>query len=436
MPRLTPPFSTGEACLISNGEAHQVVWFIDYADNAENASRRVRDVIVLSIEKFAGLGLVFAVRFFPKKGSESAELAARAAIAAHHQDRFPEMHEALFEAKPPYDVALLCRMAGKIGLDVKRFEADLRSDETTQRLQSDIASARASSAIPHTPMLFIDGVMFEGAWDDEAIIEAIERPLGVRLELASTAFFRWAASNGLVLIVSTIAALAAVNLGWYESYETLRQVTAGLSAGSWSFSLSLEMWINEALMALFFLVVGLEIKRELVDGELSDPRNAAMPLIGALGGMLVPALIFYVATAGTAAVRGWGVPTATDIAFTLGILALLGDRVPTSLKVFVAALSILDDLGAIVVIALFYGQGFHADAFFVALTVFALMIVLNKGKIYARAPYAFLAVVLWYFLYQSGVHATLAGVLTAAAIPARSSANLHGNCTSTTNYAT
>jgi NhaA family Na+:H+ antiporter len=159
---------------------------------------------------------------------------------------------------------------------------------------------------------------------------------------------------------------------------------------------------------------------------LSDPARAALPIIGAIGGMVVPALIFAAINWGLPSQHGWGVPMATDIAFTLGILALLGDRVPTSLKVFVSALAIADDLGAILVIAIFYGEGFHGQPFAIAVAIFALMMGLNRGRIYARIPYLILGVALWYFVHESGLHATLAGVLTAAAIPSRRSANIRG----------
>ena len=424
MSRLSPAYSSETAFTLRAGKRHQVVWFADYADDA---TRRVRDVLLRSIDRFEGMDIAFAVRFFPNGPQEKGgEIAARAAIAAAQQDRFADMHQALFATGHTYSRASIIELAQQLGLDPGRFETDLDSAETTDRLARDVASARASAAIPHTPMLFIEGTLFEGAWDDESILEAIERPLGVRIELASTSFFRWAASSGFVLVLATIAALAMVNLGFQESYERLRETSAGIFAGDWNLALSLDLWVNDALMACFFLLVGIEIKRELVDGELSDPKSAALPLIAALGGMIAPAAIYALINRGAPTVHGWGGPMATDIAFTLGILALLGSRVPTSIKVFVSALAIADDLGAIVVIALFYGHGFHLAAFIAAVIVFAVMLVLNAGRIYSRTPYIILGLLLWYFVYESGLHATLAGVLTAAAIPSRRSAHIEG----------
>ncbi len=179
-------------------------------------------------------------------------------------------------------------------------------------------------------------------------------------------------------------------------------------------------------MALFFLIVGIEIKRELVDGELSTLSSAALPLIAAIGGMLVPAAVYALVNWGEPTIKGWGIPMATDIAFTLGILALLGDKIPTSLKVFVSALAIADDLGAIIVIAVFYGHGFQMDQFLFACLVFSFMITLNIGRVYTPTPYLILGAILWYFTHESGLHATLAGVLTAIAIPSRPSAQIKG----------
>ena len=193
-------------------------------------------------------------------------------------------------------------------------------------------------------------------------MEAVERPLGVRLHLASQDFFHWASSAGLVLVLATLAALVFANVGFHDLYEEIRETLVGLSFGARTFRLPLEAWINDGLMALFFLLVGIEIKREIVAGELSDLSRAALPLVGALGGMLVPALVYAAFNAGTPSAAGWGVPMATDIAFTLGLMAVLGRRVPATLTVFVSALAIADDLGAILVIALFYSAGHRARA--------------------------------------------------------------------------
>jgi len=182
----------------------------------------------------------------------------------------------------------------------------------------------------------------------------------------------------------------------------------------------LHHWVNDALMAVFFFVVGLEIKRELVEGELRDPRTAAMPAIAALGGMVVPALLFVLVSAGTAGSRGWGIPMATDIAFAIGVVALLGQRVPASLKLFLLTLAIVDDIGAILVIGVFYSSGLEPRFLLAALALVAVIVLLNRAGVVWVAPYLVVGAALWLATYASGVHATLAGVVLGLLTPARS----------------
>ncbi len=420
--QLRPEIGPVDFKLVSGGDI-SIVSFVDYTDTAV---RRLRDVFGRSVERIRDLGPTVVIRFFlGEHAGEGARIAASAAIAAHRQGRFAEMHRALYTlAADAYTEAEVTALAGRIDLDMARFAADMHAPETAAKLDADQKSARDSSAVPHVPMMFIDGRRYDGVWDDTAILEAMERPFGVRVGMASEDFFRWAASAGLVLILATFAALAFVNLGGAATYERWSDTLAGFRFGDLTFDLTVEAWINDGLMALFFLVVGIEIKRELVNGELSSLEKAAVPLLGALGGMLFPALIFYAINRGLPTAHGWGVPMSTDIAFTLGILTLLGNRVPTSLKVFVSALAIADDLGAIVVIALFYGEGIDLGALVPAGVIFAAMMALSAGRVYQRLPYLLLGAVLWFFVHESGLHATLAGVLTAAAIPSRRPANV------------
>ena len=216
------------------------------------------------------------------------------------------------------------------------------------------------------------------------------------------------------------------NFGLHSAYVDFRETPLGLRFGEFVFAMPLEAWINDGLMSVFFLIVGIEIKRELIDGELSDASTAALPLFGALGGMLVPALIYATINHGETGAHGWGVPMATDIAFTLAILALLGDRVSIALKVFVSALAIADDLGAILVIAVFYGDAFDPLNLLWAVLVFGTMMILNRGSVYSQTPYLLLGIFLWAFIHEAGLHATLAGVLTAVAIPSRRRGNVAG----------
>ena len=401
----------------------KLIWYVDYTFQP---ARRARDILRRSVHRFGREGAVIAIRQnpLPHRAPES-EIAARAAVAAGWQGKFMDMHDALFAHEHAYDKAAVIALAERIGLDLERFTNDLNARETVERVEQDRATV-VDVGYLSAPLLFINNRLYKGAWDEDALIEALEKPLGVKLRLASTDFFEWAASAGLVLVLATIAALAFVNLGGYGAYEHIRGTLIGLSYGERVFTLPVMTWINDGLMAIFFLVVGIEIKRELLTGELSDPRRAALPFIGAIGGMAMPALIYAAFNWGRDTIVGWGVPMATDIAFTLGLMALLGRRVPTSLKVFVSALAIVDDLGAIIVIALFYSEGVHISALVWAAGVFAVMLGLNRARVYSSTPYLILGLLLWGFIHESGLHATLAGVLTAFAVPSRRSGDVRG----------
>lgn len=227
------------------------------------------------------------------------------------------------------------------------------------------------------------------------------------------------ASGGIVLIACTVIALIWANSGAYESYHHFFHLEKlGFTFGDFKISNSIGHWINDALMALFFFVVGLEIKREILVGELASPRKAALPLAGAVGGMVGPALIYVAFNWGKPTMSGWGVPMATDIAFALGILSLLGRKAPLSLRVFLTSLAIADDLGALLVIAIFYTDNLSTDYLLYAGLATSAMMMLNLLRV--RSPYVYFifGLFLWYFVYMSGVHATIAGVVGAMTIPA------------------
>lgn len=224
-------------------------------------------------------------------------------------------------------------------------------------------------------------------------------------------------ASGIVLIAATLASIGLANSGYGPSYVDFWQTKVGIQGVGIDLKHSIEHWINDGLMAVFFLLIGLEIERELYIGKLASPREASLPAFAALGGMALPALFHYLCNQGTPTQAGIGIPMATDIAFALGVLALLGDRVPLSLKVFLAAFAVIDDLGAIVLIALFYTQGFSQPYFASALLVFLGLLLLNRFGVKRLPLYLVPGAVMWYCLLKSGVHATLAGVLLAFAIP-------------------
>lgn len=232
-------------------------------------------------------------------------------------------------------------------------------------------------------------------------------------------FTSLSSAGGIVLLACAVVALIWANSSWAEGYEHFFHHTDfEIGLGSWVLSHHLVHWINDALMAVFFLVVGLEIKRELLVGELANPRRAALPIVAAIGGMIAPAIIYATINFGQPTLRGWGVPMATDIAFALGVLALLGSRVPLSLKVFLTSLAIVDDLGALVVIALFYTDNISVMFLQFGAATLCVLALFNRLRVRSPIPYLLVGTVLWYCLLESGIHSTIAGVLLAMTIPA------------------
>lgn len=239
-----------------------------------------------------------------------------------------------------------------------------------------------------------------------------------RVSRALLEFLETEAAGGVIMLGTTAMALAVANTALVDTYEAFWHQYAGLSVGGWELSLSLRHWVNDGLMAIFFFLVGLEIKRELLFGELASPRRAALPVIAALGGAAVPALLYLSINTGGEFARGWGVPMATDIAFAVTVLALLGRHAPLWLKSFVVALAIADDIMAVLVIAFFYTASLDLGAVAWAGAFVLGLAALNLTRVMRPAPYVLLGIGMWYFVLQSGIHATIAGVLTAVFVPA------------------
>ncbi|PWJ60574.1 NhaA family Na+:H+ antiporter [Dyadobacter jejuensis] len=230
-------------------------------------------------------------------------------------------------------------------------------------------------------------------------------------------FFQSGSIGGLILIGCVFISMIIANTDAGPAFEALLAKEMGIHTDTLHLRYPILLWINDGLMAIFFLLVGLEIKRELVEGELSSLKKAALPIFAALGGVLVPASIYFLINKGTHTASGWGIPMATDIAFAIAIINMLGDKVPASLKIFLAALAIVDDLMAILVIAVFYSSNLHFEYLFYAGGIFLFLLALNKVGVKSLWAYLIPGAFIWYFIHHSGVHATIAGVLTAFAIP-------------------
>ncbi|MDR6465279.1 Na+/H+ antiporter NhaA [Chryseobacterium sediminis] len=241
----------------------------------------------------------------------------------------------------------------------------------------------------------------------------------MNLSLYFKKFFNNSQSSGIILIFCVLVSLLIANSSAAENFQHFLDKEVGTHLFGLEYPVSI--WINDGLMAVFFLLVGLEIKRELVEGELSSFKNASLPIFAAVGGMLVPAVIYSIFNTGTEYSNGWGIPMATDIAFSLAIISMLGKKIPNSIKIFLAALAIVDDLGAILVIAIFYTEQIHWSYLLLSFGVTALLFILNFLKVTKTIFYIIPGLFLWYFLHHSGIHATIAGVLLAFSIPTNAS---------------
>jgi NhaA family Na+:H+ antiporter len=416
IPKLTLP--VGERDHVKRSLDAPVV-LVEYGDYECPHCQEVYPILY-ELKERMGNRIAYVYRHFPiSRQHPNAQLAAEAAEAAAAQGKFWEMHHQLFTHQNELGFNDLLRHARAIGLDTDRFRRELEEHTYADRVREDFMSG-VRSGVNGTPTFYINGARYDGAWDFESLLEAIEKPLGVKISLLAQEFTRLAASGGIVLLLGTIIAMLWANSPWAASYLQLWETELGFNLGPLHLSRQLLEWVNDGLMVIFFFVVSLEIKREIQAGELASPRQAALPIMAALGGILVPAIFYILFNLGNPqAVHGWGIPVATDTAFTLAILTMLGSRAPLSLKVFFTAMAIADDIGGILVIVLFYTEGIS----WLALGIAALFLIalggLNWARIYNPLPYAILGIGLWLAFLQSGVHPTIASVLLAMAIPTR-----------------
>lgn len=261
----------------------------------------------------------------------------------------------------------------------------------------------------------------DGLWNRGPVFGASDRPLARYVARPVREFLHVEAAGSVLLLLATLAALLWVNApfdGWASGYDHFWHTPVAIEIGDWRLEESLQHWVNDGLMTLFFFVVGLEIKYELVHGDLRDPRTAALPIIGAVGGMVVPAALYLLIAGGGPAGDGWGIPMATDIAFAVGVLGVLGRRIPSAARLFLLTLAIVDDIGAIVVIAVFYTADLSLVWLAIAVALLAVMALLRAGRVWAIPVYVVLGVATWFAMLESGVHATLAGVAIGLMTPA------------------
>ena len=395
---------------------------VEYGSYACAYCHAAHEVIARLRERF-GDDLTYVYRHLPLTDRSVATKAAELAeYAAHTENRFGEVHNAFMQGDPDIDGSDVKALAEQLGLPpVERRDETVR--KTVAKRVRDQAQSGLRSGARMTPTFFINGRRYEGAWDEDALTEALVGSVGQRLQTAFMDFARWAPSIGLLLLLTILAALGLANSPWGPTVDAFWNAPLGFRFRDREFALSALDWVNHGLLTVFFLVVGLEIKHEFTVGRLSSRLAATLPVAAAFGGMIIPAGI-YVALAPRELAGGWGVTIATDTAFAVALMVLLGSRVPVHLRVFLTAAVIVDDLVAIGVVAVFYTEKLVLAYLIGAALVTAVLLAFNRWNIYRVLPYAVLGIVLWFCLHEGGVHATLAGVILALVIPTRPPPNL------------
>ncbi|HLK92098.1 MAG TPA: Na+/H+ antiporter NhaA [Polyangia bacterium] len=389
---------------------------VGYGDLLCPYCQRLRRVMV-RLREALGDRLVYVFRHFPnERAHPGATRIALATEAAAAQGKFWEMHDWIYDSAEPVTEARVVEHARALGLDMARFAADLERPETSARVEADLADGRRNG-VTGTPTLFVDGVRYDGAWDFYSLLEGLERPVAARVARSARVFASLPASGGIVLLLSALLALLCANTPLRAGYQAVMRASFRLGPRG-GLSMTVAEWCAEGLLTLFFLLVGLEIRREATAGALAERKAVALPVLAAVGGVLAPATIYLALNWGHA-VAGWSIPTATDVAFTLGILALLGGRSPPGLRVFVAALAVVDDVLSVLTLAIFYPHDFNLAWLGASAAAIALLFTLNRWRVYSTWPYVMAAGALWLTLHAAGVDAALAGVVLALLLPTR-----------------
>ena len=400
------------------GPSNAGITLVEYGSYACPHCRAANDRIAEVRGRF-GDQLRYVFRHRPLTGSDIARRAADLVEQAESSEQFWASHMALMTRSDVLIEEDLRAVAEEFGIARQDpEEGERRAASARVRVDADIESSRASG-VQFTPTFFINGRRYDGPWDESSFTDAMQGSFGHRVRAAALSFASWAPSAGLLLLLASIVAIALTNSPWGPAFAAFWQTDFGISFGMGDFRMSLLHWVNDALLTIFFLVVGLEIKREFTVGHLASRRSAALPIAAAIGGMVVPALFYALIIPAGAWSMGWGVPMATDTAFAVALIAMMGSRVPVELRIFLTAAAIVDDIGAIIVVALFYSDGLDLNFLGAAATITVVLALLNRSSVYRVTPYIVLGVALWAAVHAGGLHATLAGVILAAFIPTR-----------------
>jgi NhaA family Na+:H+ antiporter len=394
------------------------ITLVEYGSYACPHCRAANERIAAVRDRF-GDRLRYVFRQRPLTGSDIARRAADLVECARNDEEFWTAHVALMSRSAQLTEADLEFVAQELGVT----PADGRPARAAARVEADIASARASG-VAFTPTFFVNGRRYDGPWDESSLSDALLGSLGHRILSTALDFAGWAPSAGVLLLLMSILAVAISNSPAGAGFAEFWQQTWALEFGSIGLRMPALDWINHGLLSVFFLIVGLEIKREFTVGHLANAQSATMPIAAALGGMVVPAAVYAFVIPDGPWAHGWGVPMATDTAFAVALIAMMGPRVPVGLRIFLTAATIVDDIGAIAVIALFYSAEIHPGYLAASAAIVAALALLNRAHVYRVAPYLLLGVALWVCVHGAGLHATLAGVVLALFIPTRPPPNL------------
>jgi NhaA family Na+:H+ antiporter len=410
------------------GPANAPMTLVEYGSYACPHCRAANEHIAAIRSRF-GDRLRYAFRHRPLTGSDLARRAADLAERAGSPERFWDAHVELMTRSETLTEDDLRAVADDLGLaEEEPAQAAEAARRAKARVDADETSA-AASGVMITPTFFINSRRYDGPWDESSLADALLGTLGHRVRSAALDFASWGPSAGVLLLIATVLAVASTNSALAPGFDAIWEEYLGFTVGAADFGMSLRHWINDGLLTIFFLVVGLEIKREFTVGHLASRRSAALPIAGAVGGMVVPALLYMLIIPQGPWSHGWGVPMATDTAFAVALIVMLGRRVPVELRIFLTAAAIVDDIGAILVVAVFYSADLHLGYLAAAAAVTGALALLNRWHVYRLSLYLLLGLVLWACVHGGGLHATLAGVILAVFIPTRPAPNLQALAT-------
>ncbi len=405
------------------GPLNAEMTLVEYGSYACPQCRAANDEIA-TLRDQMGERLRYVFRHRPLTGSDIARRAAELVERATDPEQFWRVHVALMSRSEHLTEADLIAIAA----DLRLAEADTEmaaedAELARRRVAEDEASARASG-VKVTPTFFINSRRYDGPWDASSLSDALLGRLGHRVRTAALDFVSWGPSAGLLLFFATVLAVMLANSPVSQDFEAFWEQFLGFRFGEAEFGMSLRHWIDDGLLTIFFLVVGLEIKREFTVGHLASRKSAALPIAAAIGGMVVPAVIYLLIVPAGPWMRGWGVPMATDTAFAIALIVMLGDKVPVALRIFLTAAAIVDDIGAILVVALFYSTDLNPGYLALAGLFVLTLALMNRAHFYRVSLYLLVGMGLWAAIHASGLHATLAGVILAMFIPTRPAPNL------------